>query len=61
MEKIEVQELRQAFDQYLPELEKQWNWFRQHQETFREFRDKRFAHIDVNLINQEYKLSEVEP
>jgi hypothetical protein len=61
IEKIEVQELRQAFDQYLQELEKQWKWFRQHQEAFRELRDKRFAHIDVNLINQEYKLSEVEP
>jgi hypothetical protein len=61
IEKIEVQELRQSFDQYLPELERQWEWFRQHQEAFRELRDKRFAHIDVNLINQEYKLSEVEP
>jgi AbiU2 len=61
IEKMEVQELRQAFDQHLPELEKQWKWLRQHREAFRELRDKRFAHIDVNLINQEYKLSEVEP
>lgn len=53
--------MQQAFDQYLPELEKQWIWFRQHQKAFKELRDKRFAHVDASLINKEYKLFEVEP
>jgi AbiU2 len=60
MEKMEVQELRQSFDQYLPELEKEWQWFSQHEEAFKKLRDKRFAHLDVSLVDQEYKLSEVE-
>jgi hypothetical protein len=60
IEKIEVQELRQAFDQYLPELEKEWEWFSQHREAFKELRDKRLAHLDVSLVGQEYKLWEVE-
>src|SRR5260221_11448444 len=27
IEKMETQELQQAFDQYLPQLEEQWEWF----------------------------------
>jgi hypothetical protein len=61
IEKMEVQELRHSFEQYLPELEKQREWFSQHEEAFRELRDKRFAHVDVSLVNGEYKLCEVEP
>ncbi len=61
IEKMEVQELRHSFEQYLPELENQWQWFSQHEEAFKELRDKRFAHVDVTLINGEYKLYEVEP
>jgi hypothetical protein len=33
----------------------------QHEEAFKKLRDKRFAHIDVSLIDQEYTLREVEP
>jgi hypothetical protein len=60
MEKMEIEELRQAFDQYLPELQKEWQWFSQHEQTFKELRDKRFAHLDVSLVGQEYKLAPVE-
>jgi hypothetical protein len=61
IEKIELKELQQDFDRYLPQLEEQWQWFSQHEEAFKDLRDKRFAHIDVSLIDQEYKLREVEP
>jgi AbiU2 len=61
IEKIEVQELRESFDRYLPRLEEQWQWFSQHEGAFKELRDKRFAHVDVSLIDQQYKLREVEP
>jgi hypothetical protein len=44
----------------VPELEKEWLWFSQHEEAFKKLRDKRFAHLDVSLVGQEYKLSEVE-
>jgi hypothetical protein len=60
MEKMDVQGLRQSFDQYLPELEKEQQWFNQHREAFKELRDKRFAHLDVSLVCQEYKLSAVQ-
>lgn len=61
IDKIDVQVLKQNFDRYLPRLEEQWHWFSQHEEAFKRLRDKRFAHIDVSLIDQEYKLAEVEP
>jgi hypothetical protein len=61
IEKIEVQELRESFDRYLPQLEEQLQWFSQHEGAFKELRDKRFAHVDVSLIDQEYRLQEVEP
>jgi hypothetical protein len=60
MEKMDVQGLRRAFDQYLPELENEWQWFSGHREAFKELRDKRFAHLDVGLVGQEYKLAEVQ-
>jgi hypothetical protein len=60
IEKIEVQELRESFDRYLLQLEEQWQWISQHEGAFKELRDKRFAHVDVSLIDQEYKLREVE-
>ena len=59
MEKMDVQGLRQSFDQYLLELEKERQWFSQHQEAFKELRDKRFAHLDVKLVGPEYKIAEV--
>jgi hypothetical protein len=59
MEKMDVQGLRQSFDQYLLELEKERQWFSQHQEAFKELRDKRFAHLDVKLVGREYKIAEV--
>ena len=61
IEKIEVQELRESFDRYLPQLEEQLQWFSQHEGAFKKLRDKRFAHVDVSLIDQEYRLQEVEP
>jgi hypothetical protein len=60
IEKMEIRELRQAFDEYLPELEKEWDWLNQHKEAFKDLRDRRLAHLDVSLIGDEYRLCEVE-
>jgi hypothetical protein len=60
IEKIEIQELRQAFDEYLPQLEGEWDWLSQHKEAFKDLRDRRLAHLDVSLIGDEYRLREVE-
>jgi hypothetical protein len=60
MEKMEIQQLQQSFDQYLPELEKEWQWFSQHEQAFKGLRDERFAHLDVSLVGQQYKLAAVE-
>jgi hypothetical protein len=59
MEKMDIPGLRQSFEQYLPELEKEQEWFNRHEQAFKQLRDKRFAHVDVNRVGQEYKLSEV--
>ena len=53
IERTETQELRQVFDQYLPELEKHWEWFSQHREAFKQIRDKKLAHIDVSTGNHD--------
>jgi hypothetical protein len=58
IEQLEIRELRQAFDEYLPQLEKEWDWLRQHKEAFKDLRDRRLAHLDVN--GEEYRLREVE-
>ena len=58
MEKMDVQALRQSFDQYLSEVKKEREWFNQHKEAFKQLRDKRFAHLDAGLVGQEYKLFE---
>jgi hypothetical protein len=60
MEKMDVPGLRHSFDQYLVELEKEREWFSEHQEAFKKLRDKRFAHLDVKLVGQEYKIAEVQ-
>jgi hypothetical protein len=59
MEKMDVPGLRHSFDQYLVELEKEREWFSQHQEAFKNLRDKRFAHLDVKLVGKKYKIAEV--
>lgn len=33
IEQLEMQKLRQAFDEYLPQLEREWDWLRQHKEA----------------------------
>jgi AbiU2 len=60
IEKMEVKELQQAFDQYVPKLENEWEWFSQHREAFKILRDKRLAHLDVSLVGEECKLSEAQ-
>jgi hypothetical protein len=60
IEQLEIQELRQAFDEYLPQLETEWDWLSQHKEAFKDLRDRRLAHLDVSLIGDEYRLREVD-
>ena len=57
IEKIEMRELQQIFDAYLPKLDQEWEWFKERKQIFKDLRDKRFAHIDVMLVSQEYALS----
>ena len=57
IEKLETQELKEAFNQSLPELEQEWQWFSQRERKFRDLRDKRLAHIDVMSVGKEYALS----
>jgi hypothetical protein len=56
MERREVEELKQAFEQHLLELDKEWQWFSGHRDKFKELRDRRLAHVDVAKAGQAYEL-----
>jgi hypothetical protein len=47
IERMEVEELKQAFNQDLSELEEEWKWFKNHEKKFKDLRDQKLAHIDV--------------
>ena len=59
IEQMDAEELRRDFDQYWLELKKEWAWFEEHRNTFLQLRDKRFAHLDVKLVDQQYQLTDV--
>ena len=50
---------RRDFDQDWLELKQEWAWFEEHRNTFLKLRDKRFAHLDVKLVDQQYQLIDV--
>jgi len=49
---------RQAFDQDLLELEKEWKWFTKHRDKFKNLRDRKLAHVDVAKAGQAYELKQ---
>ena len=56
IERMEVEELKQAFNQDLSELEEEWKWFKNHRKKFKDLRDQELAHIDVAKAGQSYEL-----
>jgi hypothetical protein len=46
----EVEELKQDFDQYIAELEKEWQWFKGHRDEFKNLRDRRSAPRDSSSL-----------
>jgi hypothetical protein len=54
VEKQETEELRQAFDRYLPKLQEEWDWFESHRNPFKDLRDKRIAHLDTSKVGNDY-------
>ena len=56
IERQEIEELKQAFHLYLLELEKEWQWFKDHRDKFKDLRDRKLAHIDVAKAGQTYEL-----
>jgi hypothetical protein len=59
IEKMEAEEFRRDFDHYWLELKNEWAWFEEQRNTFLKLRDKRFAHLDVKLVDQQYQLTDV--
>ena len=57
--KSELATNRRDFDQYWLELKQEWAWFEEQRNTFLKLRDKRFAHLDVKLVDQHYQLTDV--
>jgi hypothetical protein len=57
IEKIEIRELQQIFDAYLPKLEQEWEWFNERKQIFKDLRDKNLAHVDVTAVGLEYRLA----
>jgi AbiU2 len=56
IDKIELEDLGKAFDQSLSDLDREWQWFGEHREKFKNLRDQRLAHIDVAKVGQTYQL-----
>jgi hypothetical protein len=56
IDKMEVEDRKKAFDGYILELEKEWQWFGEHREKFKSLRDQRLVHIDVAKVGQTYQL-----
>jgi AbiU2 len=59
VEKQDAAKLREAFDQYLLELEGHRDWFVSHEAEFLCFRDKLIAHLDTTLVGEKYRLRTV--
>jgi hypothetical protein len=56
IERRDVEDFKQAFEQDLSELEKEWQWFSGHRDEFKNLRDGRLAHVDVAKPGQTYEL-----
>ena len=55
----ETMELREAFDDQLRRIGKQWRWFDTHRRKFEDLRDRRLAHLDTSRIGKKYDLRKV--
>jgi AbiU2 len=56
IEKKDIEDLNQAFEQHLLDLAKEWQWFDKHQDKFKKLRDRRLAHVDVAKAGETYEL-----
>jgi hypothetical protein len=56
--KTEIAEGQQTFDDNISQIKEQWKWFSQHQTKFKDVRDKRLAHLDN--FGDKYQRTEVE-
>jgi hypothetical protein len=46
-------------DDYIEELKKEWLWFSEYETKFKDFRDKRLAHLDVSKFEDKYGPTEM--
>jgi hypothetical protein len=58
---FEVAENRQIFDDNISQLKDKWQWFSEHETTFRNIRDKRIAHLEERKYEDRYGPTEVQP
>ena len=59
MDKIEIAENQQIFEDHLFQLNQQWLWFSEHETKFTNVRDKHLAHLDVSKVGDKYERTEV--
>ena len=57
---LKVAKAKQDFDAQISWLKDQWKWFSEHRTEFKDFRDKRLAHLEVSKIGDQYKPAEIQ-
>jgi hypothetical protein len=60
LNKEEIRERQQTFDDRISQLENQWQWFKEHETKFVDFRNKRLAHLEVSKCEDHYGLTEIQ-
>lgn len=60
IDRIEMTEGQQAFDNYISLLEKQWQWSSEHEAKFVNFRNRRLAHLEVCKDEDLYGPTEIQ-
>jgi hypothetical protein len=60
IDKIDIVKDRQTFDDKISQLKEQWDWFSEHETKFKDFRDKRVAHLEVSKHGGAYEPTEIE-
>jgi HEPN superfamily AbiU2-like protein len=58
---LKIAEGRQTFDNYVSQLEEQWQWLSEHEPKFKDLRDKRLAHLDVSKHEDKYGPTQIQP
>jgi AbiU2 len=58
--KMEIAQRRQTFDEHISKLKEQWTWFSEHKGKFVDFRNTRLAHLEVSASGDPAEIASLE-